>query len=73
MASMHNLAFTLQSQARYKEALALMERCFQLREQVLGVEHPDTQLSLNILSSWRAEYEEIHRRQVHYITLICVS
>jgi hypothetical protein len=26
--SMHNLAFTLQSQARHEEALALMERCF---------------------------------------------
>jgi hypothetical protein len=55
--SMHNLAFTLQSQARHEEALALMERCFQLREQVLGKQHPDTQLSLDILSSWRAECE----------------
>jgi hypothetical protein len=34
--SMHNLAFTLQSQARYEEALALMKRCFQLHEQALG-------------------------------------
>ena len=53
--NMHNLAFTLQSQARHEEAFALMERCFQLREQVLGEQHPDTQLSLNFLSSWRAE------------------
>jgi hypothetical protein len=53
--SMHNLAFTLQSQARHEEALALMERCFQLREQILGEEHPDTQSSLSTLSDWRAE------------------
>jgi hypothetical protein len=46
--SMHNLASTLQSQARHEEAYALMERCFQLREQVLGGQHSDAQLSLNI-------------------------
>jgi hypothetical protein len=57
LASMHNLAFTLQSQARHEEAFALIERCFQLRRQVLGEQHPDTQLSLNILSSWRADCE----------------
>ena len=57
LTSMHNLAFTLQSQARHEEALALMERCFQLREQVLGEQHPDTQSSLNTLNDWRAECE----------------
>jgi hypothetical protein len=57
LSSMANLAFTLQSQARYKEALALMERCFQLCKQVLGKQHPDTQSSLNTLSAWRAECE----------------
>jgi hypothetical protein len=36
LTSMGNLAFTLQSQARREEALALMETCFQLRQQVLG-------------------------------------
>jgi hypothetical protein len=46
--SMHNLASTLQSQARHEEAHALMERCFQLREQVLGGQHSDAPLSLNI-------------------------
>ena len=56
---MHNLAFTLQSQARHEEALALMERCFQLRKQVLGEQYPDTQSSLNKLSDWRAECELI--------------
>ena len=50
LTSMHNLAFTLQSQARHEEALALIERCFQLREQILGEQHPNTQSSLNTLS-----------------------
>jgi hypothetical protein len=36
LTSMHNLALTLQLQARCEEALALMETCFQLRQQVLG-------------------------------------
>ncbi|KAI4940161.1 hypothetical protein J4E86_011127 [Alternaria arbusti] len=57
LTSMANLAFTLQSQARNKEALALMERCFQLRKQVLGEQHSDTQSSLNMLTSYRAEYK----------------
>jgi hypothetical protein len=57
LTSMHNLAFTLQSQACHEEAFAQMERCFQLREQVLGEQPPDTELLLNILSSWRAECE----------------
>ncbi|KAF1975254.1 hypothetical protein BU23DRAFT_435962, partial [Bimuria novae-zelandiae CBS 107.79] len=31
LTSMNNLAFTQQCQARYTEALALIERCFRLR------------------------------------------
>jgi hypothetical protein len=46
--SMHNLASTLQLQARHEEAHALIERYFQLREQVLGGQHSDALLSLNI-------------------------
>jgi hypothetical protein len=52
---MHNLAFTLHSQARCEEALALMETCFQSRQQILGEQHHDTQSSLDTLNGWRAE------------------
>ncbi|KAF1949127.1 hypothetical protein CC80DRAFT_360660, partial [Byssothecium circinans] len=55
LTSMNNLAFILQCQARHKEALALMERCFRLRQQVLGEQHPDTQSSLGTLAGWRAD------------------
>jgi hypothetical protein len=55
LTSMHNLAFSLQSEARRKEAVALMERCFQSRQQVLGEQHPHTQLSLNALDNWQLE------------------
>jgi hypothetical protein len=55
LSSMANQAYTLQSQARHREAFALMERCSQLREQVLGGQHPDTQSSLKTLTFWRAE------------------
>ncbi|KAF5847210.1 hypothetical protein GGP41_003446 [Bipolaris sorokiniana] len=50
LTSTNNLAFTLQSQARREEALALMEIC------VLGEQHHDTQSSLDTLHCWRAEY-----------------
>jgi hypothetical protein len=37
--TMHNLAFSLQFQASHTEAIALMERCFQLCQQILGEQH----------------------------------
>ena len=55
LTSMNNLALALQSQARRQEALALMETCFQLRQQVLGEQHHNTQSSFDTLHSWRAE------------------
>ncbi|KAH6629433.1 hypothetical protein C7974DRAFT_394464 [Boeremia exigua] len=55
LTSMHNLAYTLWSLSRHKEAIALMEPCFQLRQQVLGEQHPDTQSSLETLDGWRAD------------------
>jgi hypothetical protein len=58
LASMHNLAFTLQSQARHREAFVLMETCSQLREQVLDDQHPNTQSSLDTLRDWRAGFEQ---------------
>jgi hypothetical protein len=58
LTSMHNLAFTLQSQACREEALALMEMCFQSRQQVLGEQHPHTQSSLDTLNGWRVEYSD---------------
>jgi hypothetical protein len=36
LTNMHNLAYTLRSQARHDEALALIKRCFQSRRQILG-------------------------------------
>jgi hypothetical protein len=53
--SIANLAFTLHSQAHREEALALMETCFQSRQQVLGEQYPDSQLSLDTLEGWWAE------------------
>jgi hypothetical protein len=55
LTSMHNVASTLQSQARCEEALQLIETCFQLRQQVLGEQHYKTQSSLGTLNGWRAE------------------
>jgi hypothetical protein len=55
LTSMHNLAFTLQSQTRCEEALALMEKCFQSRQQVPGEQHHDTQSSLGTLNKYRKQ------------------
>jgi hypothetical protein len=54
LTSMSNLAYTLWSQSSYNEAVALIESCFQSREQVLGRQHPDTQSSLETLDGWQA-------------------
>ena len=58
LSSMHNLAYTLWSQTYHKEAVALIETCFQSRQQVLGKQHPDTQSSFETLNSWRADLRE---------------
>lgn len=55
---MANLAFTLKSQIRYKEAFTLMENCFELRKQILGSKHPDTESSLQALHEWKSEADE---------------
>jgi hypothetical protein len=60
LTSMSNLAFTWEAQARCAEALALMEKCFQSRQQVLGEQHPYTQSSLDTLNDWRAECSDRH-------------
>jgi hypothetical protein len=54
-----NLAFTLNSQNRNKEAISLMETCFQLRTRILGAHHPDTESSLEALTQWQMENIEI--------------
>jgi IS1 family transposase len=58
LASIVNLAYTLWLWSCYKEAVALIELCFQSREQVLGRQHPDTQSSLKTLDGWRAYLRE---------------
>ena len=59
LTSMNNLAFIFKAQARSDEAISLMEKCFQLREQVLGPQHPYTTLSLKALNEWQLENMEI--------------
>lgn len=51
--------FTVKSQRRNKEAILLIETCFQLRERVLGRHHIDTETSLDPLNEWRMENIEI--------------
>ena len=60
LTSMNNLAFTLKSQSRDKEAIVLKERCFQLRKQTLGLKYPDIDSSLKTLNKWTdGEYKVI--------------
>ncbi|KAF2475564.1 uncharacterized protein BDR25DRAFT_350908, partial [Lindgomyces ingoldianus] len=55
LTSMNNLAFTLKGQGYQGKAISLMEGCFQLREKVLGPQHPYTASSLSCLNEWRLE------------------
>ncbi|OCK96822.1 uncharacterized protein K441DRAFT_551118 [Cenococcum geophilum 1.58] len=52
---MNNLAHTLKSQSHNKEAILLIKKCFQLRKQILGPQHPHTESSLKTLNKWESE------------------
>lgn len=45
MASMNNLANVFAKLGRFPEAAALHHRAWTLREQTLGLQHPDAQMS----------------------------
>ena len=49
LTSMNNLAFTWKGQGKAKDALPLMEECFRYRRNYIGVDHLDTQSSLETL------------------------
>ncbi|KAF6802852.1 TPR domain protein [Colletotrichum musicola] len=52
---MHNLAFTWKDQERWEDATQLLQDCVHWRENVLGVDHPDTMSSASALSDWELE------------------
>ena len=58
LTSIANLAFTLKDQIRYKEAISLMESCFELQKRILGPKHSDTESSLQALYEWKSEVDE---------------
>lgn len=47
--SMHDLAYTRKSQSSNEEAISRMKDCFELRNQVLGPDHPKKKTSLESL------------------------
>ena len=51
--SMAILAFIWKEQGRAAQAILLMERCVQLRKQVLSLGHLDTEVSLEALHTWK--------------------
>ena len=59
LTTMHNLAYTWKSQSRNNEAISLMKNCFELRNQILGPEHPGTEISLQTLREWEDREDEI--------------
>lgn len=54
LTSMSDLALTLKAQG-HSSAISMMNKCVQLRTQVLGHKHPDTTSSLKIQNEWRME------------------
>ena len=52
LTSMNNLAFTMEGLDRKLEATKLMDECIQLRNRVLGSEHPHALSSAAALAEW---------------------
>lgn len=61
LTTINNLAFAWKGSGRSTEAIRLMEECVQVRRRVLGIEHPDTQLSSSALDQWMQEVNEKER------------
>ncbi|KAL4787161.1 hypothetical protein BJX76DRAFT_319638, partial [Aspergillus varians] len=57
LTSMANLAYTCKSQGKVQDAFVLMENCSQLRNKVLGPNHPDTRQSSHDLSDWQDKHD----------------
>jgi hypothetical protein len=55
LTSMNNLAFTLKSQGCDVDAIELMVKCVRLRKKILGMDHPDSQSSIEALKYWQVE------------------
>ena len=64
---MNNLAFTWRGQGRAAEAISLMERCFQLRKQVLGLAHPYIEASLEALRGWEGKGHESDQKLSNWL------
>jgi hypothetical protein len=56
---MGNLAFTWKGQSRDLEAVSLMKECVELRQRVLGANHPDFISSSSVLARWEAEQVDV--------------
>ena len=55
LTSMNNLAFTFKGKGEEGKAIRLMEECVRKRKYILGLDHPYTKGSEDILNSWRIE------------------
>ncbi|KAH9234753.1 hypothetical protein K456DRAFT_1835619, partial [Colletotrichum gloeosporioides 23] len=61
LAIMHNLAFTWKDLERWEDAMQLLQDCVRRRENVLGVDHPETMSSVSALSDWELDFGETSR------------
>ncbi|KAL4972509.1 hypothetical protein BDW66DRAFT_162838 [Aspergillus desertorum] len=52
LTSMHNLALTFRQLGKISDALSLIKKCADLRNKVLGSDHPDAISSSDALSDW---------------------
>src|SRR5215469_3173710 len=55
MGSMNNIAYTLEKEGRYAEAESVYRDALQIQRRVLGLEHPDTLLTMDNLNNTLAE------------------
>ncbi|WP_424100683.1 tetratricopeptide repeat protein [Moorena producens] len=63
---LHQQAIKLFQQGKYSEAIPLAERALEIRQEILGEEHPDVAISLNNL----AGFYESQGRYVDILTVL---
>jgi hypothetical protein len=66
LTSVGNLASVLRNQGKYEEAEAMNRRALEMREKVLGKEHPDTLTSMSQLASALSDQDkDVEAEQMH--------
>jgi len=60
---MHNLAYTLKQLGKIPDALTPIKKCANLRNKLLGSDHPDTISSFDALGDWETAVSHLSKKK----------